>query len=936
MKKLGTWIAKHRWGIITVFVVLSVFMGYEASKIQVIDNITKYVPADDPEISFYNSVADRFKMNNLILVGMKYSDLFSMNSLKNISEVTKGVEKIKGVKSVISLTNAPWVENEEGSVQVSKIGDLLKGNKKVDMQELRESVMSSSVFKGQFVSPDGKSAMMMVSLVSTMTQEEDISVTKEIENYINTHALAEKVYYTGIPPSNLSAKKIALKNMEILIPLSLIAVAVVLLLVFRNVVGFLLPLLSVIISATWTVGLIHLLGYTMTLANIAIPVIVIALGNAYGIYLVNKYFEEKDRDHTTRVSRTLQDIGIAILLSALTTVASFLSLLTVNINPIKAFGVFTAVGITFALVVNLFFTPALASFSNKHASTKEEESPFWKKFANSVLRHKIAFVSIALILVGIFSIYIFKIQSDMRLSVLLGKDNDVVRSMDYFNGNFNGSDFLIVDFKGEAGEALDPYLLRSEGLISAYASTHFEDVVGGSYSLATVIQEMNQKFNDQNYIPSQNDKVQNLWFLMQGNDLSQLVDTSLNETIEQIRIKPISMQRIRELRKALDAFIDANIFRRYSYVDLSNCDAKGKALAEQSISHYIEAYMSAKDGKVSHSAAQDLADKIVNISSSEVLKSNSREAAKELVNYLDSLGMLTDLSSDTLVKLESAIEKNLGEGYSQEGFENALKDAVGADNEDMLAPIMESQIPALVENFRTSYVKGLLSKELKSTTLNAKDIETLALELSDRTIAVPDKNGKHHVQIGVTGIPIVYNHVSDMLMRSQYESMALSAIVVFILLVLQTSSWVISLIGLIPVALTVVFNFSVMGMFHIPLNAITITIASMTVGVGVDYVVQIFSRFKVEFGKIRNVHDAMVETLATSGRGITYNSLASSAGFATLFMSNIGGLKQFAILAISTMVVALVLSIFILLPMLSSLSEKFYEKAFKLNKSKKG
>ncbi len=210
----------------------------------------------------------------------------------------------------------------------------------------------------------------------------------------------------------------------------------------------------------------------------------------------------------------------------------------------------------------------------------------------------------------------------------------------------------------------------------------------------------------------------------------------------------------------------------------------------------------------------------------------------------------------------------------------------------------------------------------------------MSLELSDRNVAIPTKNGKYHVEIGITGIPVVYNHVSDMLMRSQYESMFLSAIVVFILLVIQTSSLTLSLIGLIPVGLTVIFNFSVMGMFHIPLNAITITIASMTIGVGVDYVVQIFSRFKVEFKKIGKVHEAMVETFATSGKGIVFNSLASSMGFATFFISSIGGLKQFAVLSISTMVVALLLSVFVLVPLLSMLPETFYRKAFKITKKK--
>ncbi|WP_456400618.1 efflux RND transporter permease subunit [Mesoaciditoga sp.] len=934
MQKLGLWISKHRWFIIVIFLLLSVFMAYEASKVQVIDNITKYVPENDPEISFYNRVANRFKMNNLVLIGMKYHSLFSMSSLKNISEITKGIQKIEGVKSVISLTNAPWIEDVNGSVQVSKINEILKSGKHVNLKSLEKSVMSSPIFKGQFVSPDGRSAMIMASLDASLTEKESINVSKKIEDYVNLHSTAQKVYYTGIPTSNLSARKIALKNMEILIPLSLAAVAIVLLLLFRNAVGFLLPLLSVILSSTWTVGLIRILGYTMTLANIAIPVVVIALGNAYGIYVVNKYFEEKDADHSVRVSHTLRDIGTAILLSALTTIASFLSLVTVNINPIRAFGVFTAIGISFALLVNLLFTPAMASFSKKHASQGKKETKkcnLGRKIANVILKHRVAFIALTFLAIGAVSLYIFKIQSDMRLSVLLGKNNDVVRAMDYFNDNFNGSDFLIVDFKGKA---TDPYLLRSENLISMYSTNHFKDVVGGTYSLATMIQEMNERFNDQNYIPLQNDKIQNLWFLMQGNDLSQLVDGKLDESVEQIRVKPISMHEIRELRERLEKFVNTYIFKSYSYVDLSNCDEREKVLAERALSDYLNGYFIAIDKDISPIAIKKITHEVVNISTEEILKSKSSNVSNDLVEYLKSLDMLDGFSSKEISKLRSAIEQSLKNGYSQGTFESTLKEKIGEENEEMLAPILEAQIPALVNEFRTEYIENLLKEELKDISLSASTFENLSLELSDRNVAIPTKNGKYHVEIGITGIPVVYNHVSDMLMRSQYESMLLSAIVVFILLVIQTSSLTLSLIGLIPVGLTVIFNFSVMGMFHIPLNAITITIASMTIGVGVDYVVQIFSRFKVEFKKIGKVHEAMVETFATSGKGIVFNSLASSMGFATFFISSIGGLKQFAVLSISTMVVALLLSVFVLVPLLSMLPETFYRKAFKITKKK--
>ncbi len=925
MEKLGKWIAKYRWPIIILFLIVTAYMGYQALKIQVIDNITNYVPSNDPQISFFKAVAKEFGMNNFILVGMEYDDLFSKSSLTNVEELTKGLEKLPNVVSVLSMTNAPWIESANGTVQISKIENIIPTNTEKSVA-LKKQVMASPLFKGQFVSPNGRSTLMIVSLSSSMTVTESVETTKKIENYINANSTAEKIYYSGIPPTNLSVKSIAIKNLMILIPLSLFAVALVLFLAFRNVQGFLLPLISVIISTIWTIGMIHLLGLTMTLASISVPIIVIALGNAYGIYIVNKYFEEKDKDHSVRLSHTLHDIGIAVILSAMTVVASFLSLLTVNINPIKYFGIFTAVGIFFALVVNVFFITALVSFSNKHVlETKgKDSSAFLKKGVESILSHRRASIAFAIVIIGIFGVFATMVRSNMSIWLMLGKKNDVVKSMDYFNDNFKGSDFVIVNFKGDA---TDPYLLRAENLVSLYAENHFPTVVGGSYSLEKVMREMNNKFNGQNFISGSSTKIQNLWFLTQGSNLSQLVNSGATDTIVQIRVNPNFLGEIEKLRKGLDSFVTSNIYKRYSYVKLDNASPEDIQRAIAGMDLYVNAYLTAKNLKVDPKSISKVVSKVLTIPNEQLLKADPSMAASDLTNYLNSFGMLAGLPATTIFAVKSSMIKTFSEGYTPNTLEKDLLNSVGSENEQSLATIIEMQITNVAETLRENYAKSLLSS---LGFLNTDEINFLSLTLSSRTVPVPSQNGKHSFKVGITGIPIVYIHVSNMLTTAQYYSMIISAIIVFMLLVFQMNSWWMGAIGLIPVILTVIFNFGVMGAFKIPINEMTVTIASITIGVGVDYVIQVFSRFKIEFKKHENAHDALVETISTSGRGLIFNSISSSAGFAMMLISTIEGLRQFGILAISTMIIALILAILILTPILSYIPDNVYKKIFKI------
>lgn len=918
MSKLGKWIAKNRMAIIVLFIVVTIFMGYQAMKIKVVDNITTYVPQNNPENLFLKNVLNTFKMNNLVLVGLEYKDLFSKSSIQNISDLTNGLLKMKDVTSVMSLTNAPWITNVNGSMEISTISKSIPQSS--DQSKLLDyEVTHSPIFKGQFVSPNGKSTIILVGLPSSTNPASSIFITKKIENFIKNNSTAEKVYFSGLSPSDVYAQSMATHNIDILIPLALFAIALVLLFSFRNIIGFTLPLISVIMSSIWILGTIHLLGMTMTLADVAMPIIVIALGNAYGIYIVNKYLEEGHSDYVVRTSNTLKDIGIAISLSAFTVIIAFLSLLTVGISPIRYFGIFTALGILYALIINIIFTPAVSSFYYKNVSQSKTEISFWSRIAKDVLKHRISFMIVAIVIVAGISIFIYKISPDMSLNKLVGNDNSIAHSMAFFNDQFGGSDFVIVDFKGNA---LDPYLLRSETLISNYAENNFK-IVGSAYSLSKIIQNMNDKFNDQNYIPSSNSKIQNLWFLMKGSDLSEIVNADATDTIILLRVNVESSKKIKDLQDSLSNFINSNIYKRYSYVDLDSASPVEIKSAILSMENYVTAYMKSLNLDYSNMKIDSIVSKVLLSNNESVLSKDATNLTDYLINMIGNYGMISGFSTSDL---RNALLDAFKEGYSNKTLEDNLDKKIGLNNSSMIAPIIESQNSVLVQIARRDYAQSLL-KEING--LSNEEIDNLSWTLSSRKVPVYDPNGSNTFTVKLTGVPILTNYVSSMIVNDQYESMIISIILVLVLLMIQTNSWLMGLMGIFPVLLTMIVNFGIMGIFGISLNAITITIASMTVGVGVDYVIQIFSRFRIEYVRSDSVNEAIVKTFSTSGKGLLLNSISSSAGFAMFFFSTIGGLKQFAVLTISTMIISLLLVIILIPSLLSFLSEDFLNKKLK-------
>ena len=88
-----------------------------------------------------------------------------------------------------------------------------------------------------------------------------------------------------------------------------------------------------------------LLGVRFNIVLSSMPVILFAIGSAYGIHVLTRYYALKQTESTEQaIAQTLRGIGPTVLAAGLTTVAGLLSFLLMDINPIRTFGLFTALG----------------------------------------------------------------------------------------------------------------------------------------------------------------------------------------------------------------------------------------------------------------------------------------------------------------------------------------------------------------------------------------------------------------------------------------------------------------------------------------------------------------------------------------------------------------------------------------------------------------
>jgi len=178
-----------------------------------------------------------------------------------------------------------------------------------------------------------------------------------------------------------------------------------------------------------------------------------------------------------------------------------------------------------------------------------------------------------------------------------------------------------------------------------------------------------------------------------------------------------------------------------------------------------------------------------------------------------------------------------------------------------------------------------------------------------------DGFGLKPAQVHLTGMLVLYNNVLQSLYRSQILTLGFVFLAILAMFVLLFRSLRIALIALTPNLLAATFVLGIMGLTGVPLDIMTITIAAITIGIGVDDSIHYVHRFMAEFAEHGDYRQAMHRSHASIGRAMYYTSIIIAAGFSILVLSNFIPTIFFGLFTALAMLFAMVANL-TLLPLL--------------------
>ncbi len=384
MNKLVEYIIKYRWYTVASVFLLTLFFGFQITKLHINADIMSSLPDDDPTAKLYKDIGTEFGGNDMGMIVLETDDVYNTEVLERIRTITDSVRYTRGVSTVTSLTNILDIKSSEWGIEIGKLVDEYDlPTTPQQLDSLKTYVYSKEMYKGAVVSDDGTATAIMFTLLPDADNQK---VAREIKSKIENLHVPEKLYFGGLPMMMNDINDLIVSDIVWLIPIVFLVIAIILFLSFKSVRGIVLPLLTAGISVVWTLGLMSVTGYELTIISNIIPVVLLAVGSAYTIHVLNSINHIYLQDRKQALMQAMVYITIPVLLAAVTTSIGFVSFVFgAYLTMIKDFGIFTAIGTLISLALSIFFVPAVISslsLYNKKNTIEDGEK-------KTVLTHKI-------------------------------------------------------------------------------------------------------------------------------------------------------------------------------------------------------------------------------------------------------------------------------------------------------------------------------------------------------------------------------------------------------------------------------------------------------------------------------------------------------------------------------------------------------------------
>lgn len=438
--------------VFTVLILIgTLFMGFEASKMELSYHFPKILPQDDPVFIEYQKFKKLFgEDGNVMVLGFQDKDFFTLNKFNDWYHLSKTIKIIAGVKEVLSVPTCFKLQLNDSLEKFDFIPLVTKiPRTQNEVDSIKKDFFNLPFYNGIIHSREKGVTIMAITFDNaSLNSKRRVDMVEEIK--LLTEAFANKynieMHYSGMPYIRSQMMQMISREMSLFLILAVIITAIILWMFFRSLTNVFFSLVVVVIGVIWSVGILQLFGFKITPLTGLIAPLILVIGIPNCVFMINKYHSEFliHRNKARALSRMIETIGVTLFLANITTSIGFAVLYFTKSAMLLEFGVVAALGVMATYVLTLILISLILSVlpSPKVKQTKHLEGKWVGKMLNYIdylvhRKRKLIYLVTAIVTI-VSSIGMFKIDMVGYVVDDFPKNHPLYRDMHFFENSFNG------------------------------------------------------------------------------------------------------------------------------------------------------------------------------------------------------------------------------------------------------------------------------------------------------------------------------------------------------------------------------------------------------------------------------------------------------------------------------------------------------------------
>ena len=580
--KFSRIILKNRIFILILLGLITVFMAFQASKVEMSYQYAQLLPKKDSANIDYQHFIKLFgEEGNLVVVGVQDPQFFQLAHFQRWRQLETDLKKIDGVDGLISASSTFNIVKNSKAHQFELnpvFPDSITSQAQLD--SLTKIFHHLPFYKGLIYNEPNQVYLMGITvnkdkMASKAREKLILAIQHRCDTFSKKSQLT--VHYSGLPYIRVINSIRIKKEIYLFSALAMLLCIVILYLFFRSFKSVLIPISIVLVGVIWAVGFMGLLGFKITLLTGMIPSLLIVIGIPNSIYMLNKYHYEY-RAHGNKIKslqRVIIKIGNATFLTNLTTASGFVTFVITNSEILKEFGIIASLNIMALFFLSILMIPAIYSFLSPPEGKQMEHLD--NRFIQTILErlariteHHRKWVYLSAFVVFIIGIYgITLIKSSGYMVDDIPKSDVIYKDLKFVENNIDGIMPLeiIVNAK-KPGRAMSLKTFRLINILENRLANYPE--LSKSVSLLNLLKFAKQAFynGDEHYYSLPGNAEKNFILAYAQNatksssqtgigSLHSFIDSTEQYTRISIRVKDIGTKRMQHLYSGFKQEVDS-------------------------------------------------------------------------------------------------------------------------------------------------------------------------------------------------------------------------------------------------------------------------------------------------------------------------------------------------------------------------------------------